>query len=99
MKFVKKVGEFEPLLKVAQKRKLRWFGHVSRRPGTLAHDVMHGMVNGSRRRGRPRANWSGDVGKWTAQTVVECVRAAQDRKNWRKTLNTVPQRLLATGVT
>ena len=48
------IGQYEPLLEIARRRKLQWFGHITRRPGTLAHTTMHGMVEGRRGRGRPR---------------------------------------------
>ena len=32
------------LLEFAHQRKLQWFGHTTRRPSSLAHDVIHGLV-------------------------------------------------------
>ncbi|KAG1654294.1 putative helicase mov-10-B.1 [Nymphon striatum] len=60
------IGDYEPLLEMARRRKLEWFGHVTRKPGSMAHTVMHGMVEGTRNRGRPRKTWLSDIEKWTA---------------------------------
>ena len=40
---------FELLLEVARQRKLQWFDRTTRRPGLLAHDVMHGLMEGARK--------------------------------------------------
>lgn len=61
-----KAGSFERLLEKAR-RKLQWFGRVTRRPGTLALSIMHGSVEGTRKRGRPKTNWLGDSQRWTGK--------------------------------
>ena len=38
------IGGNEPLLEVARRKKLQWFVLTTRRPGSLARDVMHGLV-------------------------------------------------------
>ena len=45
-----KIEDFKPLLNTVKRRKLQWFGQVTRRTGTLAHEVMHGGVDGQRTR-------------------------------------------------
>ena len=44
------IGEYDELLTLVEKRKLRWFGHVSRSSG-LAKTVLQGTVKGKRKRG------------------------------------------------
>ena len=47
------IGEYDKLLTLVKKRKLRWFGHVSRSSG-LAKTILQGTVKGKeagRRRG------------------------------------------------
>ena len=39
-----KVGAYEPPLEFARRRKLQWFGHISRQPGSLVHTIMHGSI-------------------------------------------------------
>jgi hypothetical protein len=43
------------------KRKLRWFGHVTRAKGTLANIILQSTVEGNRKRGRPKRIWMDDV--------------------------------------
>ena len=38
-----------------KERKLQWFGHLKRRPGTLTHTVMYDRVEG--RQGGRKAGW------------------------------------------
>ena len=45
------IGEYDELLTLVKKRKLRWFGHVSRSSG-LAKTILQGTVKGKRKRGR-----------------------------------------------
>ena len=62
------IGEYDDLLTLVKKRKLRWFGHVSRSSG-LAKTILQGIVKGKRKRGR---------GGKTIST-----RAAENRSRWR----------------
>ena len=45
------IGEYDELLTLVKKRKLRWSGHVSRSSG-LAKTILQGTVKGKRKRGR-----------------------------------------------
>ena len=45
------IGEYDELLTLVKKRKLRWFGHVSRSSG-LAKTILQGTVKGKRIKGR-----------------------------------------------
>ena len=47
------IGLYEDLLTSMKRRKLRWYGHVTRSSG-LAKTVIQGTVQGGRRRGRQR---------------------------------------------
>ena len=49
------VGSQEPLLATVKIRKLVWFGHVTKHD-SLSKTMMHGTVEGGRRRGRHRKN-------------------------------------------
>lgn len=79
--------KFKRLVDIVRKRKLRWFSHVTRRPGTLAHTIMHCGVPGMRGRGRPRGNWLTDIRHWTGESVVGCSRLTVDRQRWRMAEN------------
>ena len=45
------IGVHDDLLTIVKKRKLRWYGHISRSSG-MAKTILQGIVKGARRRGR-----------------------------------------------
>ena len=47
------IGPHEDLLTMVMRRKLQWYGHVSRSSG-LAKTILQGTVKGGRRQGRQR---------------------------------------------
>ena len=46
----------EDLLTIVKRRKLQWYGHVSR-TSDLAKTIMQGTVKGGRRQGRQKKKW------------------------------------------
>ena len=70
------VGEYDELLTIVKKRKLRWFGHVSRSSG-LAKTILQGTVNGriDRRGGKPISK---SVQEWTLPSHLGQLKAGQD---------------------
>ena len=54
------IGEYDELLNLVKKWKLRWFGHISRSSG-LAKRVLLGTVKGRRRRGRQKKSWEDNI--------------------------------------
>ena len=50
------IGPYDDLLTTVKKRKLKWYGHVSRSSG-LAKTILQGTVRGGRRRGRQKKRW------------------------------------------
>ena len=53
------IGPYEDLTS-AKRRKLRWYGHVTRSPG-LAKTILQGTVRGGRRRSRQRKRWEDNI--------------------------------------
>ena len=47
------IGPHEDLLTIVKRRKLQWYGHVSRSLG-LAETILQGTVKGGRRQGRQK---------------------------------------------
>ena len=47
------IGPHEDLLTIVKRRKLKWYGHVSRSSG-LAKTILQGTVKGGRRHGRQK---------------------------------------------
>ena len=88
------IGPCEDLLTTVKKRKLKWYGHVSRSTG-LAKTIMQGTVQGGRKRGRQRKRWEDNIREWTGMTLGETLRKTENREGWRKLVarsSVVPQR-------
>ena len=58
------IGLHEDLLTIVKRRKLQWYGHVSRSSG-LAKTILQGTVKGGRRQGRQKKWWEDNIRKWT----------------------------------
>ena len=58
------IGENDELLTLAKKRKLKWFGHVSR-SSDLAKTILQGTVKGKRKRSRQKKRWGDNIKEWT----------------------------------
>ena len=81
-------------LTIVKRRKLQWYGHVSRSSG-LAKTILQGTVREGRRPGRPRKRWEGNIRKWTRLEFAKSQRAVENRKKWGKLFaksSVVPQR-------
>ena len=53
-----------------KRRKLQWYGHVSRSSG-LAKTIFQGTVKRGRRQGRQRKRWEDYIRKWTVLEFAE----------------------------
>ncbi len=88
------IGPHEDLLTTVKRRKLQWYGHVSRSSG-LAKTILQGTVPGRRRRGRQKKRWEDNIKEWTGLGFINSKRAAEDRKKWRELVarsSVMPQR-------
>ena len=65
-----------------KKRKLRWYGHISRSSG-MAKTILQGTVKGARRRGRQKKRWEDNIKEWTGMGFGDSLRAAEDREGWK----------------
>ena len=54
------IGPHENLLTIVKRRKLQWYGHVSRSSG-LAKTILQGTVETGRRQGRQRKRWEDNI--------------------------------------
>ena len=75
------IGEYDERLTLVKKRKLRWFGHVSRSSG-LAKTILQGTVKGKRKRGRQKKRWEAKIKEWTGMDFASSTRAAENRTKW-----------------
>ena len=72
------IGEYDELLTLVKKRKLRWFRHVSR-ASALAKTILQGTMKGKRRRGRQKKRWEDNFKEWTEMDFAGSTTAA-DKK-------------------
>ena len=82
------------LLTIVMRRKLQWYGHVSRSSG-LAKTILQGTVKGGRRQGGQRKRWEDNIREWTGLVFAKSQRAMENREKWRKLVaksSLVPQR-------
>ena len=76
------IGPHEDLT-IVKRRKLKWYGHVSRSSG-LAKFILQGTVQGGRRQGRQRKRWEDSIREWTGLEFGKSQRAVENRGKWRK---------------
>ena len=88
------IGPHEDLLTTVKRRKLQWYGHVSRSSG-LTKTILQGTVKGGRRQSRQRKRWEDNIGEWTGLEFAKSLRAVENREKWRKLVaksSVMPQR-------
>ena len=88
------IGPHEDPLTTVKRRKLQWYGNVSRSLG-LAKTTLQGAVKGERRQGRQRKRWEDNIREWTGLDFTKSQRAVENREQWRKLVaksSVVPQR-------
>ena len=73
------IGPHEDLT-IVKRRKLQWYGHVSRSSG-LAKTIWQGTVKGGRRQGGQRKRWEDNIREWTGLEFSRYQRAAENREN------------------
>ena len=86
-------GLYEDLTTM-KKRKLRWYGHITRSTG-LAKIILQGTAQGGRRKGRQKKRWEDNIMEWTGLKLGEARRKAENREGWRTVVvrsSLVPQR-------
>ena len=79
---------------MVKRRKLHWYGHVSRSSG-LAKTILQDTVKGRRRQGRQRKRWEDNIREWTGLEFAKSQRAVENRKKMEETgrdSDVVPQR-------
>ena len=94
VKIQQAVGPHEDLLMIAKRRKLQWYGHVSR-SSSLAKIILQSTVKGGRRQVRQKKRWEDNIREWTDLEFAKSQRAVENREKWRKLVAkspVVPQR-------
>ncbi|KAK2154599.1 hypothetical protein NP493_2167g00018 [Ridgeia piscesae] len=88
------IGPQEDLLTTVKRRKLEWYGHITRSSG-LAKTILQGTVQGGRIRGRQKKIWEDNIPEWTGKTLGAAMRKAERREEWRELVarsSVAPQR-------
>ena len=83
VKIQQAIGPHEDLT-IVKRRKLQWYGHVSRSSG-LAKTILQGTVKGGRRQGRQKKSWEDNIREWTGLEFGKFQRVVENRKyggNW-----------------
>ena len=73
------VGVHDDLLTMVKKRKLRWYGHISRSSG-MAKTILQGTVKGARRRGRQKKRWEDNIKEWSLEIPLGQRKTGKDGK-------------------
>ena len=87
------IGPHEDLLAIVKRRKLQWYGHVSRSSG-LAKTCLQGTVKWARKQGRQRKKWEDNIREWKSVEFAKSQSAVENRGKWRKLVaksSVVPQ--------
>ena len=82
-KIQRAIGPHEDLT-IVKRRKLQWYGHVSRSSG-LGKTILQGTVKGGRRQGRQRKRWEDNIREWTGLEFDKSQRAVENREKMEKT--------------
>ena len=88
------IGPREDLLTTVKRRKLQWYGHVSRSLG-LAKTILQGTVKGGGRQGRQKKRWEDNIREWTGLELSKSQRVVENSEKLRKLVaksSVVPQR-------
>ena len=78
------IGPHEDLT-IVKRRKLQWYGLISRSSG-LAKTILQGTVKGGRRPGKQRKRWKDNTREWTGLEFGKSQRAVENREKWRNWL-------------
>ena len=81
-RFGNAIRPYEDLLASVKRRKLKWYGHVTRSSG-LAKTIQQGTVQGGRRSGRQRKRWEGNIKEWTGFEWNNILREAENGEEWK----------------
>ncbi|GJY10408.1 ataxia telangiectasia mutated family protein [Tanacetum coccineum] len=81
--------DFDSIIDKMREGRLRWFGHLKRRPQTAPVRRVEAMVvDGSRRRGRPKLRWE-DRLKQDMKELRLSEDMTSDRNAWRDRIRTI----------
>jgi len=81
----RRTGCHRTIVQVVCERQHRWLGHVLRmNDERIAKTVVQGKVEGTRRRGKPRATWLKTFEERSKLSLHQASIEAQDRRRWKE---------------
>ena len=81
---LKELEKERELYGIIVKRKLTYFGHMSRNTNSsITKIIVQGKVEGKRGRGRPKISYMDNVRLWTGMSTQSVFKATLDRESWR----------------
>ena len=79
---LKRSWNFDRSLQRLSRRKLAWFGQVTRHD-SLSKTILQGTLEGGQHRGRERKCWMDSIKDWTSLPMPELITRASCRKDWK----------------
>ena len=80
---LQEIGTNKRLLGKINERTLAYFGHIARRHDSLEKIILQGKIEGSRRRGRPKARLFDRVKALAGHTTNNIYKSTSNRMKWR----------------
>ena len=77
------IGPHKDPLTLVKRRKLQWYGHVSRSSG-LAKTILQSTMKGGRRQERQRKRWEDNIREGTGLEFGKSQRTVENGGKWRK---------------
>ena len=78
------IGPHDDLLTIVDRRKLQWYGHVSR-SSCLAKPILQGTVKDGRRKGRQRKRWEDNIREMDREGVRQVPEGSGEQGKMEKT--------------
>ena len=80
---IKHMGLYEDLLATVKRRKLKWYGHLTR-SDSQTKVILQGTVEGQRIRGMPKKRWIDNIAERTGKSFAETSSHGTHRQEWRE---------------
>ena len=88
------IGPHEDLLTTVKRRKLKWYGHITRSSG-LAKTILQAQCKEGKDEEDRKKIWEDNIPEWTVMTLGAATRKGERREEWRELVarsSVAPQR-------